>query len=219
MQSVKRRVLIVDDHALVRKGMSKVIEGTPDLELCGEAEGVQAGIQLIDELKPDIVVLDLSLPDGDGIELIKRVRKRNAKAKMLVSSVHSEMIYAERAVRAGAHGYVSKDASADELLKAIRDVLSGEVSLSREVSNRMLVGMSDHDDEDEDVVGRLSDRELQVFTMLGEGMTTKYVAEKLCLSPKTVETHQARIREKLNLNNAQELREYAIKWGAHNRQH
>jgi DNA-binding NarL/FixJ family response regulator len=207
------RIMVVDDHQLVRRGLGVLIAGQPDLEVVAEADGPRSAMKLFHEKKPDLVIVDLSLNDGSGLELIKDIMSQQGETKLLVCSMHDELLYAERALRAGAHGYVSKHAGTDELLAAIRRVLDGRVYLSEKMTDRMLsrtVGTTD--EMQRSPIESLSDRELEVFEEIGRGVGTREIAEKLVLSPKTVETYRENIKAKLNLKNATELTCYAVQW-------
>ncbi|MEX0718186.1 MAG: response regulator transcription factor [Planctomycetaceae bacterium] len=207
------RVLIVDDHPIVREGYAKLIGSQPDLEVCGDAADAGEALRLVETTKPDLIVIDISLKEGNGIELCKDIRFQYPQVKMLVASAHDEALYAERVLRAGATGYVNKEEAIDQLIEAIRLVLSGKIYLSDEMTERMLcraVGSDDH--AGESAVASLSDREIEVFEFIGHGMTTRQIAEKLDLSPKTIESYRENIKTKLNLKNGAELTQHAVRW-------
>ncbi len=209
------RVLIVDDHPVVRHGLSELINRTADLEVVGQAGKASEAISVLDAVKPDLVVIDISLEDGSGIELIKQLKARNPEVKMLVNSMHDEKLYAERALRAGAMGYVNKEESMDQIVEAIRQVLRGRVYLSNAMSDRVLhrvVSGGSEEEGERSPVETLSDRELEVFELMGKGLTTRQIAKKLHLSPKTVETHREHIKTKLNLTNNNQLLRHAVQW-------
>lgn len=211
--SRKYRVLVVDDHPIVRQGLTLLINREPDLEVCGEAEEAQSATQAIATLRPDIALLDISLGGPDGIELLKQLRARDLKLPVLILSMHDEAIYAERALRAGANGYIMKQEATDAVLTAIRRILSGEIYVSDLVASRMLRQLAHGNSPlKESPVAGLSDRELEVFRLIGEGHGTRQIAGVLHLSVKTVETYQAHIKEKLALRNARELQQHAIEW-------
>ena len=213
------KVLIVDDHPAVREALSARIASQPDLEVCGEAEGVTEALRLVSEKKPDVIIVDISLSDGDGIDLIKRIKARDETARMLVWSMHSEALYAERALSAGALGYLTKEQASDRIIEAIRQVLAGKMFLSPAMSERLLrrsVGRGVPKITDSPVEA-LSDRELEVFRLIGQGTKPQEIADRLHLSVKTVETHRDRIRRKLDLRDANELVCYAVKWVLENR--
>ena len=208
------KVLIVDDHPAVREGLALRISRQPDLEVCGEAADVAEALRLVSSTHPDVAVIDISLKSGDGIDLIKRIKARNASVKMLVWSMHSEALYAERALRAGAMGYINKEHATDMIIEAIRRVLDGRVYLSEHVADRLLhraVGKGSQSVEQEPVES-LSDRELEVFELIGRALDTHQIAERMCVSPKTVETYRARIKEKLRLQSGPELMQRAVQW-------
>lgn len=208
----KSRVLIVDDHPIVRRGLADMIGCQPDLAVCGEAADVDEAMQQVEATQPDVAVIDLSLKGGHGIELIEQIKSRHERIRMLVSSMHDEMLFAERALRAGAMGYITKQESAENLLEAIRHVLRGEIYLSSRMTGRLLRNIRGGGTLDQDPIGGLSNRELEVFEMIGQGMTTQQIAHKLGLSPKTVETHREKIKDKLNLRNSAELSRRAVQW-------
>lgn len=207
------RILVVDDHAIVRHGLVRLLEAHDDLEVCGEAADADEALRLVDELGPGMAVVDLALEGTDGLELVERITEGSGMIRCLVLSVHDESLYAERALRAGASGYVMKEEATDTLVKAIRTVLDGEVFVSERIMDgilRKLAGRASG------LVGSpletLTDRELQVFRLLGEGNSTREVADQLGLSMKTIETHRAKIMDKLGLENATQLLHRAIEW-------
>lgn len=212
--SVKQtRILVVDDHPIVRQGIRSIIEREPDLAVCDEAEGMSQAMQSFFENQPDVIVTDISLENGSGVELVKELTARNPDLRILVCSMHDEMLFAERALRAGAKGYINKEEATDKLVTAIRRVATGHVYLSDKVTERMLckrVGAAD--EQTPNPIEQLSDRELEVFEHIGRGVTTRQIAEKLHLSPKTVETYRENIKHKLNLSNATELTQHAVQW-------
>lgn len=208
------KVLIVDDHPAVREALALRISKTRDIEVCGEAADMCQAIKLVDELKPDIAIIDISLKTSDGIELIKRLKGRHPTLRMLVWSMHSETLYAERALRAGAMGYITKEQATGQIVEAIQQVREGKLYLSPAMTERLL-----HRAVGEGVekvyhatVNSLSDRELEVFRHIGNGQKTAEIAQLLHLSIKTVETYRDRIRQKLNLNDGLELTRYATQW-------
>jgi DNA-binding NarL/FixJ family response regulator len=210
----RARVLIVDDHPAVREALALRIGRQADLQVCGEAADMGEALRLLAETQPDVAVVDISLKTGNGIDLIKRIKDRNDHVRILVWSMHSESLYAERALRAGALGYVNKDQATDRIVEAIRRVLAGKVYLSETMAERMLqraVGGAP-----EEVTSLpldvLADRELEVFRLIGEGVKTADIAERLHLSVKTVETYRDRIRQKLDLSDGTKLAHYATQW-------
>jgi len=210
---VKKSVLIIDDHPLLRQGLAMLINQQPDVRVCGEAEDIRAAMQCIVQLSPDIVVLDLSLKGPDGLEVLKAIRATNPDLPVLLLSMHDESIYAERALRARANGYIMKQEATEKVLVAIRRILDGEVYLSEAMSKKLLQQFIDGTPSVmESRVAALSDRELEVFRLIGEGRATRTIAEELHLSVKTVETYQAHIKEKLGLKSGRELIQHAIQW-------
>jgi DNA-binding NarL/FixJ family response regulator len=207
-------ILIVDDHPAVREALALRIDRQTDLEVCGEAADMSEALRLVREARPAVVVVDLSLKTGSGIDLIKRICGRDEGIRILVWSMHSEALYAGRALRAGALGYISKDQATEKIVEAIRQVLAGNVWLSEAMAEKLLkrtVGRgpasTPHAPTDS-----LADRELEVFRMIGEGARTKEVAERMHLSVKTVETYRDRIRQKLDLSDGTELAHAATRW-------
>jgi DNA-binding NarL/FixJ family response regulator len=212
-QDRRSKVFVVDDHPIVRQGLALLINREPDMVVCGEAEEAHSAQRAIDSVQPDILVVDISLNGPDGIELVKTVRVRSASLPVLVLSMHDESIYAERALRAGANGYIMKQEATEKVLVAIRRILKGEIYLSDHISSKMLQQyVRGSVTGRQSPVAGLSDRELEVFRLVGEGHGTRQIAEALHLSVKTVETYQAHIKEKLSLKNARELVQHAIEW-------
>jgi DNA-binding NarL/FixJ family response regulator len=208
------RVLIVDDHPAVREALALKIGVQRDMEVCGEAADMGEALSLIADSQPDVAVVDISLKTGNGIDLIKRIKGRNANIRILVWSMHSEALYAERALRAGALGYVNKEQATDRIVEAIRRVLAGKVYLSEAMTERMLqraVGAVP-EEATRSLLDVLTDRELEVFRLIGEGVKTADIAARLHLSVKTVETYRDRIRHKLDLDNGMKLANYATQW-------
>jgi DNA-binding NarL/FixJ family response regulator len=206
------RILIVDDHPIVRRGLRELVADEPDLEVCGEAEDVAQALSQVEETRPDVVIVDLTLKNGHGLDLIQEIKARHGQIKMLVSSMHDESLFAERALRAGAAGYISKQEPPERMIDAMRRVLHGEIYLSSRMSTRLLHRLTTGEAIDEDPVESLSDRELEVFEMIGQGLSTKQIARKLDLSHKTIETHREKIKSKLNLKNSSELSRHATQW-------
>jgi DNA-binding NarL/FixJ family response regulator len=212
-QTKKSRVFLVDDHPIVRQGLALLINGEADLMVCGESEGGFAALQSIVDLRTDILVLDISLNGPDGIDLLKMARIKSPALPVLVLSMHDETTYAERALRAGANGYIMKQEATEKVLTAIRRILRGEVYLSDGLTNRMLQHFIRGSVSSKDSpLANLSDRELEVFRLIGEGHGTRQIADGLRISVKTVESYQAHIKEKLSLRNARELVQHAIEW-------
>ncbi len=212
--SSRAKILIVDDHPPVREALALRIRWEPDLEVCGEAADMCEAMRLVDETRPDLVVVDISLKAGNGIDLIRRIRDRNDRVRLLVWSMHSESLYAERALRAGAMGYVNKEQATEKIVEAVRRVLAGKVYVSDAVTERMLHRAVGGRPEDATCypVHALADRELEVFRLIGQGMKTGEIAERLHLSVSTVETYRDRIRQKLHLTGGTQLAHYATRW-------
>jgi DNA-binding NarL/FixJ family response regulator len=209
----KYRVLVVDDHPIVRQGLALLIDQQPDLVVCGSAEEGHSALASIASLRPDIVILDISLPGPDGIDLLKTIRTTDPDLPVLVLSMHAESVYAERALRAGANGYIMKQEATDNVLDALRRILRHEVYVSERIANTMLRQLvSGARIPGGPPEARLSDRELEVFRMIGTGMGTRQIADQLGLSIKTVESYQAHIKEKLGLPTARDLVQRAIQW-------
>jgi DNA-binding NarL/FixJ family response regulator len=209
----KTRIMIVDDHPIVREGYSRLIEREDNLQVCAEADSKSVALNQIMNDPPDLVIVDISLKDGSGLELIKDIKAQFKQIKMLAVSMHDENLFAERCIRAGALGFVNKQQAPEQLVTAIHRVLSGKVFLSSEITERMIcrsIGSENYSEESP--IETLSDRELEVFEQIGLGETTRQIAEKLNLSPKTVETYRENIKHKLNLDNATELIRNAIQW-------
>jgi DNA-binding NarL/FixJ family response regulator len=207
------RVLLVDDHPVVRLGLSKLIQGEADLSVCGEAEDVAGALVQLRSTRPDLVILDISLRGASGLELLKSIRAQGIQVKVLVASIHDESLYADRVLRAGAMGYISKEASDQTLLSAIRQVLEGHLYLSEAASDRALRRMIGRGTESSgSPLDALSDRELEVFDRIGRGLATREIAEQLNLSVKTVETHRERIKTKLDIRSGPELICHAVRW-------
>jgi DNA-binding NarL/FixJ family response regulator len=210
--SRKTRVLIIDDHPMVRIGLSQILADQPDMEVCGQGEDGVAALQLFDELHPDVIILDLSLKTGSGIEVIKQLRAKKSDVKILIFSLHEELVYSEHTLHAGAKGFVNKQASTETVVDAIRQILAGHVFMSKSAADRMLNRIVNGVKGGGSPLEQLSDRELEVFQHLGEGLTTRQIADKLYLSPKTIETHRENIKKKLNLINSVELLHRAVSW-------
>jgi len=204
----KNTVFVVDDHPLLRQGIALLINREPDLAVCGEAANAQDAMKAIAAKRPDILIVDISLNGPDGLDLLKTLRSSYSDLPVLILSMHDETIYAERALRARANGYIMKQEATEKVLVAVRRILGGDIYLSDRMSNKLLhqyfSGAS------VDMNSRLSDRELEVFRFIGEGCSTRHIAEKLHLSVKTVETYQAHIKDKLSLRSGRELVQYAI---------
>jgi DNA-binding NarL/FixJ family response regulator len=213
MNNKKERVVIVDDHPMFRERLSELINHELDMEVCGEADDAQQAIRLIRDTSPNLAIVDITLKRSSGLELIKSIKALSIVVPVLVLSMHDESLYAERALRAGATGYITKHQATEEVLSAIRRVLAGEIYLSEKMTTVFLKSLS--------TVGtrsvarsldRLTDRELQVLEYVGRGYTTRAIADALKLGVATVDTYRARIKEKMNFRNAVELQHFAIRW-------
>jgi DNA-binding NarL/FixJ family response regulator len=209
----KVRIVIVDDHPVVCHGLAQIIAHDANLHVCAEAEDAKTGFEAIKKHKPHIAIIDISLKDISGIELIKWVKGlRDFNVLMLVISIHDESVYAERALKAGAQGYLMKQESPDKIIQAIHQILKGEIYVSDSVAKRMMRHLINASNDKVTSIDRLSDRELEVFQLIGQGLKPKQIAEKLFLSVKTIETYQSNLKEKLILNSAFELAQYAVQW-------
>jgi DNA-binding NarL/FixJ family response regulator len=212
--TAQRRVLIVDDHPIVRQGLRRMIEPEPDLVVCGEVQTEREARAAIRALAPDVVIVDISLAQGDGLELVRDVHAQQPELPMLVLSMHDELIYAERLLAAGASGYIMKQAASDQLLIALRQVLAGETYLSESLAECLGRNEGAGGTAGADPIDRLSNRELQVLSLIGRGLSSREAAEALGLSVKTVETHRQSLKRKLNLVTNAQLLQYAINWYA-----
>lgn len=209
----KSRVLIVDDHPIVRHGMKMLIDQEKDLVTCGEVATAEEALEALDSLHPEVAVVDISLSGTDGLELIKRIRATHPALPVLAVSMHDENFYAERVLRAGGRGYLMKQEATDKIIQAIHRVLRGEIYVSERMSSRLIGQLvRGHADSGEGPVNRLTDRELEVFRMIGRGRSTRQIAEDLRISIKTVEAYRAHIKEKLQLKTSHQLVQHAIEW-------
>ncbi len=207
-----KRIVIVDDHPLFRKGLEQLINSANDaFAICGEAGDAAEGMSKIRELKPDLVIVDLSLPGANGIELIKNIRAEFEKLPVLILSMHDESLYALRALRAGAQGYVMKQEALENVIGAIREVLAGRPYLSSQMSAKLITNFASGSTET-NPTDKLSDRELEILELIGKGRDVHEISDALHISRKTVETHRAHIKEKLNLKNAREVNRFAVQW-------
>ncbi len=209
--SSEKRVLIIDDHVMVRDGVAEIIEQADNLSVCGTASTANEGLEALREFKPDLVLVDITLPGKNGIEFIKDARAFQPDLLILVMSMHDESLYADRVLRAGGRGYIRKQEGGDKLIEAMRRVLRGEIAVSEKVTGRLLEKFSGRVTMDSPLEG-LSDRELEVFQLIGQGKTMKEIGQALHLSPKTIEVHRSHIREKLKVTSAAELVAYAARW-------
>ena len=212
-EETRTKVFMVDDHPLVREWLSQLIQREHDMVVCGEAEDVHEALTKIELCQPDIVIADISLKSTHGLELVKDLQVRNPALPVLVLSMHDESLYAERVLRAGAKGYITKQEATKKILFAIRQVLSGQIYVSEKMATRMLNKLVlGHPKEQSSPVERLTDRELEVFQLIGRGQGTRRIAEELHLGIKTVESYRARIKEKLKLADGTQLLQQAIQW-------
>ena len=208
-----KRILLVDDHPIMRHGLAQLIRAEEGLDVCGDAGTAADGLDAVGYCKPDLVVVDLTLPDKNGLELLKDIQALHPGTLCIVLSMHDESVYAERALRAGARGYVMKEAAADHLVGAIRRVLGGGIYVSDAMASRMLEGMtSSRSKPGTSLIDRLTDRELEILEMIGKGVATKNIAEKLSISTRTVEAHRAHIKEKIGITDGAALVRYAVQW-------
>ena len=210
----RRRILVVDDHPMMREGLRQLIASEPDLEVCCEAEDAATALRSIEEHHADLAIVDISLKESSGLELIKDLRIRRPVLPVLVLSMHDESLYAERVLRAGGQGYLMKHEGGEKIMAAIRHVLSGRIYLSEKMSDRLLGQLAGKRAAPAagPSVERLTDREFEVFQLIGGGRTTRQIAEKLHVSVKTVEAHRVNIKQKLNLATAPELIRFAVRW-------
>lgn len=212
-ENFRKKIVIVDDHPMMLKGLVITLNAEHGFEVVGQFNRAEEALQKADTLKPDLIIVDISLPGMSGLELIKHLISFDENLKILVVSRHEETLYAERVLRAGAKGYVMKQVAAEEMVKAARKILNGGIYVSEEVSEKLLMSMAGGRKKDSvSPIDSLSDRELEVFEMTGQGNNTREIAERLHLSVKTVESYRARIKTKLNLENATELMMHAVKW-------
>jgi DNA-binding NarL/FixJ family response regulator len=210
---VKTRIFIVDDHALIRRGLATLIGSESDMEVCGQAEDAASGLQEIIKLQPDLVIVDISLKGNSGLELIKNIKAFSPKIQILVLSMHHESIYALRVLKAGARAYVMKQDVINKVVEAIRRIRNGHLYVSDNVASQMLNRLVAGDSpEDSSPVASLSDRELEIVNLIGNGLLTREIAVRLHVSVKTVETHRAHIKDKLNLRNATQLVQFCVRW-------
>jgi len=208
-----KRIVIVDDHPLFRKGLQEMIHSDGTFAVCGEAGNAAEAMEIIRKLNPDLAIVDLSLPGANGIELIKNIRAEFPRLPILVLSMHDESLYAVRALRAGADGYVMKHEAMANVIQAIREVFDGRPYLSPAMAAQVITQFAHRQAEGQaDAVERLSDRELEVLELIGKGKEVREIAKLLHLSPKTVETHRAHIKDKLDLKNSREVARFALQW-------
>ena len=209
---MKNKIYILDDHPVVIEGLTKILDGQPDLEIVGSATDAPKAVAAIQKLKPDVVILDISLKDRSGVDLIKRIKTASGASKILVYSMHEENVYAERCLRAGAMGYLMKGESAERLLHGVRQIISGSFCFSANLLANIVSGGGPRTGSRGEPGRMLSDRQLEVFEMVGRGFDSHEIGEKLGLSSKTVDAHKANIRQKLGLASARELLMEAVRW-------
>lgn len=207
-----KTILIVDDHPLVRAGFASILESEPDLKVIGRAGSIQEALAAVRKEQPDLAIIDLSLSDGSGLDLIKRLKIHYPKLKMLACSMHDESLFAQRAINAGALGYVNKLQVTDHVVDAVRQALAGKIYLSAEMVERVVNRFAKKNETETSSVADLTDRELEIFGMIGQALSTARIAERLHLSVKTVETHREKIKRKLQLTSGAELAIHAAQW-------
>lgn len=208
--------LIIDDHPVMRMGLKSLLTGADDIDVCGEAGTAAAGLEAVEKDKPELVLLDLSLPDRGGLELLKDILSVRPKTYILVVSSHDESVYAERALRGGARGYVMKEEAGDRLIDAVRAVAAGQIYVSERITGLIVEIFSGNRASSSDPTSVLTDRELEVFTNVGKGLGSKEMGELLGISARTVDAHRAHIKEKLGFGDAKELLREAVRWSEAN---
>lgn len=209
----KKRILLVDDHPFMRAGLASLIDRQPDMKVCGEAGNPAEAFSELAKMKPDLVLTDLTMPGRSGLEFIKDLRAAEPGVAILVMSMHDEVVHAERALRAGARGYIMKEAGGENLLAALRQVLRGEVYVSPRMSARILEGMSGEKPRgSSSPIEKLTDREFEIFQLIGQGKTTRDIAAQLHLSTKTIDVHRSNIKEKLGVQDVPALISLAVRW-------
>lgn len=208
----KAKIFLVEDHPITRQGLAQLIDSQEDMEVCGWAEDAVKAITGVDDTEPDLMITDLSLKGADGLDLVKQIRPKHPGLRVLILSMYDESLYAQRALRTGARGYIMKAEAPEKLLQAVRRILSGEIYLSEKESARALAHLTSGSQTLESPVEQLSDRELEVFRWIGRGSSLREIAECLQLSVKTVETHCSHIKAKLKISNSREMVRQAILW-------
>lgn len=213
MTEIKKKILIVEDHPIFRWGLSELINQEPDMVVCGDATDVSGAWKAIERLEPDLIIADITLENSDGIDLAKAVNRRSKTIPVLILSMHDQFLYAERALHAGARGYIMKQEAMESVVTAIRQVLAGKIYLNEKVKDQILFNLADRPaGGGRSPMDRLTDRELEVFRMIGKGFSTREIASKLHLSIKTIGTYRERIKEKFSLKHANELVRHAVHW-------
>lgn len=211
--SQKKRILLVDDHPFMRVGLASLIDRQPDMTVCGEAGNPAEAFKELSKSKPDLVLTDLTMPGRSGLEFVKDLKAAEPNLAILVISMHDEVVHAERALRAGARGYIMKEAGGENLLTAIRQIFRGEVYVSPRMSARLLENMSGTKPRGStSPIEKLTDREFEIFQLIGQGKSTRDIAEQLHLSTKTVDVHRSHIKEKLDLKDVTSLIRHAVRW-------
>jgi DNA-binding NarL/FixJ family response regulator len=211
-ERAKKRILIVDDHPMMRDGLRQLIANEPDLEVAGEADDVAEALQQAEKLKPDLAIVDITLRSSSGLDLIKDLHIRSPQTPVLVLSMHDESLYAERVLKAGGRGYIMKQEGGKRIIEGIRQVANGQTFVSPAVSAKILDSFSGHSRSEKAAVEQLTDREFEVFQLIGQGLSTKEMADKLHVSVKTIEVHRVNIKEKLKTPTAPDLIRYAVRW-------
>ena len=212
---MKKKVFIVDDHPVVRQGLAAFINGEDDFVVCGDAEDAEGAIRQLNEKRPDIIIADLSLKGTSGIELASAIKSR-FNIPVLILSMHDENFYAERAIRAGARGFIMKKESMETVVRALRDILNGKIYVSDDIKERLLGKLLTSSEVMQSPLDGLTNREMDVFQLIGQGMSNRHIAKELSLSVKTVETYRSRIIEKLKMKDSSELVRYAVQWNQDN---
>ena len=210
-ESTKKRILIVDDHPMMRDGLRQLIANESDLEVVGEADDAAQALEEAGKLKPDLAIVDITLRSSNGLDLIKDLHIRSPRTAVLVLSMHDESLYAERVLRAGGRGYIMKQEGGKKIIEGVRQVANGHTYVSSAISAKILDAFSGHNGE-KAAVEQLTDREFEVFQLIGHGLSTKEMAEKLRVSVKTIEVHRVNIKEKLKTPTAPDLIRYAVRW-------
>ena len=207
-----KRLVLIDDHPIMRHGLAQLVRAEDGLDVVGEAGSAREGLEVVGRLKPDLAVIDLTLPDKNGLELVKDIRALHPTTQCLVLSMHDETLYGERALRAGARGYVMKEEAADNLVTAIHKVISGGLYISESLNARMLEQVTGSSRSKATGMDALTDRELEILALIGKGVATKVIAAQLSISARTVEAHRAHIKEKLSMTDGSALVRYAVQW-------
>jgi len=207
-----KRIVLIDDHPIMRHGLAQLVRAEEGLDVCGDAGNAREGLETVGRLKPDLAIIDLTLPDKNGLELVKDIRAAYPATHCLVLSMHDEALYGERSLRAGARGYVMKEEAADHLITAIHKVLSGGLYISETLNARMLEQVTGASRAKATGMDSLTDRELEILTLVGKGVATKNIATQLSISARTVEAHRAHIKEKLGIKDGAALVRYAVQW-------